>query len=126
MDGMAPSDGEDLEIIITKFEHLGNTDIKENDLGTPGSILYQNQPNPFSSETIIAYKLDRVGHVEIGIFNIHGQLIKLLVNETQVKGNHQLTWGGTNESGQVVESGIYFCRLQTPINAVTRRLVFQR
>jgi hypothetical protein len=79
-------------------------------------VLRQNFPNPFNPATTIQYQLARRSDVILDIFNVAGQRVKMLVNGEQLTGTHSVTWDGTNESGTMVSSGVYFCVLRA--NAV--------
>ena len=35
------------------------------------------------------------------------------MNENQAAGNHSVVWNGKNESGEILDSGIYFYQLRT-------------
>jgi hypothetical protein len=84
--------------------------------------LYQNYPNPFNPETTIRYALPREEQVSLAIFNIRGQLVKTLVDESVQAGYHSLVWNGRNEAGGAVASGIYFVQLQAGAYHQTRKL----
>jgi hypothetical protein len=77
------------------------------------SKLSQNYPNPFNSGTTIDYQLDISSNVKIEIYNIEGQLIKLLISEYKTSGYYSLTWDGTNDNGVKVPSGTYIYRIKT-------------
>jgi hypothetical protein len=70
--------------------------------------LLQNYPNPFNTNTIIQYSLAKTGHVEISVFNILGQKIKTLVNQTQPAGRHSTNWEAGN-----ISSGIFICHMKS-------------
>jgi hypothetical protein len=78
--------------------------------------LSQNFPNPFNPVTSISYDVpEKEGNgvpVVIDIFNIHGQLVKNIVNETKKPGSYTVVWNGRNERGSQVSSGIYFYRIK--------------
>lgn len=74
--------------------------------------LSANYPNPFNPKTTIGYSLGRRDHVEIEVFNLLGQGVRTLVNETIPAGLHQIVWDGTNDDGKPVSTGIYFYRIQ--------------
>ena len=76
-------------------------------------VLHQNNPNPFNPETRIAFGIPQPGHVTLKIFNIRGQLVKTLLDETLSADYHEILWDGTNHHGEQVASGIYFYRLVT-------------
>jgi photosystem II stability/assembly factor-like uncharacterized protein len=64
--------------------------------------LSQNYPNPFNPSTVIRYGLPGISNVKIKIYNLLGQEIQSLVNETQNAGYHEVTWNASNKA-----SGIY-------------------
>ncbi len=89
--------------------------------------LSQNFPNPFNPQTVITYDVpEKVGsgvNVNIDIFNIHGQRVKNLVNETKEPGSYSAQWDGRNELGAHVSSGIYFYRIKAGEFVSTRKMV---
>lgn len=78
--------------------------------------IRQSYPNPFTDFTTIEYDVPSAQNVVIRIFNIKGQTIKTLVNEDKSAGYYTVIWDGTNENGDAVSSGIYFCQMYTPKN----------
>jgi len=75
--------------------------------------LQQNFPNPFNPVTTISYYLPNSVEVVLTIYNVSGQKIKILVNETQSPGRKTAVWDGIDESGNTVGSGVYFYNIQT-------------
>jgi serine protease AprX len=74
-------------------------------------LLEQNYPNPFNPETRIAYWLPSQSSVTLRIFDILGQEVRTLVEETQAAGSHRSGWDGTDVNGRNVASGVYLYRL---------------
>ena len=68
--------------------------------------LLPNYPNPFNALTTIRYALGTPGKVQLSIYNLLGQKVATLVNESKPAGNYSLTWDASWFS-----SGIYYCRL---------------
>ena len=75
--------------------------------------LFNNYPNPFNPTTTIKYSVPKVGNVKLRVYNMMGQLIKTLVNDTKAPGFYNIEWNGTNESNSRVASGIYFYRFES-------------
>jgi len=73
--------------------------------------LSENYPNPFNPTTTIEFAIPVVGNVELVIYNINGQKVRTLVNETKDAGFYKVMWDGRNELGETVSSGIYLYRL---------------
>ena len=81
-------------------------------------------PNPFNPSTTIQYSLPRTVKIVIKIFNILGEPVKTLVNQTKVAGTYSVQWSGKNEYNNQVASGIYFVRLCYDRNFQARKIVF--
>jgi hypothetical protein len=73
--------------------------------------LIQNYPNPFNLSTVIGYDLPKACQVNVEIFNLRGQSVACLYEDHQAAGHHEITWDGRDDHGQVVATGVYFCRL---------------
>lgn len=67
-------------------------------------------PNPFNPAVTIPFQLPRSSQVQIQIFNLQGQLLRTLINETRAAGTYQLVWDGLDDHGQMASSGIYWVR----------------
>jgi hypothetical protein len=65
-------------------------------------------PNPFNPSTNIAFNLPKNAHVELNVYNIKGQRVKTLANQTMSQGNHVIKWNGVDSYNRKVGSGIYF------------------
>ena len=76
------------------------------------SILYTNTPNPFNIKTKIEYNIAKKGNIVLSIYNIKGQLVKILVNAPKSIGKHSIIWDGKDNNNSVISNGIYFCKLE--------------
>jgi len=85
-----------------------------------------NYPNPFNPETTICYNLPTESFVSLEIYNLKGQLVKKLINETQSSGKHSTVWNGCDQQGHEVASGFYFYRLSTKDNKLTRKILLMK
>ena len=81
----------------------------------------RNYPNPFNPETTISFALASASHVNLSIYNVLGQEVMVLLDETIPAGTHQVNWNGKNANGESLSSGIYFCRIITNDDIVTRK-----
>jgi len=70
-------------------------------------------PNPFNPETNIAFSLAQDSSVQLVIYNVKGQKIKTLINETMESGFHSVVWNGKDDLGKNATSGIYFSFLDS-------------
>ncbi len=69
-------------------------------------------PNPFNPRTTIAFELARPQEVMVGVYNLRGELVDVLIDEAKPAGQHEVVWNGQDQHGQTVASGIYFARLR--------------
>lgn len=88
--------------------------------------LHQNAPNPFRQASVISYQIPAPGDINLEIYNASGQLVKTLQSGFQEAGMHSITWDGTNNDNQTVNSGVYFYRLRTADTTETKRMVLMR
>jgi lysophospholipase L1-like esterase len=68
--------------------------------------LRQNYPNPFNPTTTIEYFVPRRIPVTIIIYNILGQEVAELINDSIAAGLHYVTWDGRDAKGCPVGTGI--------------------
>jgi len=74
--------------------------------------LADNFPNPFNPVTMIQYGLPHAADVELTVYNVVGQPVRMLVAEHQSAGRYMVEWDATDDSGHRLSSGMYFYRLQ--------------
>lgn len=92
---------------LKKVNAFANVEIK------PESFeLFQNNPNPFNSETTISYALPEPSHVSLVIYNVAGAKILTLIDSEENAGYHYLTWDGKDCQSREVSAGIYICRIK--------------
>ncbi|MEA2096796.1 MAG: right-handed parallel beta-helix repeat-containing protein [Candidatus Cloacimonadota bacterium] len=89
----------------------------------PVKLSTSNYPNPFNPTTTIAYSLPDDGMVEIGIYNIKGQLVKTLVKGEQLAGSYETVWNGKDSNEKSVSSGIYFYKLSTKDDTIMKKML---
>jgi N-acetylglucosamine-6-sulfatase len=88
-------------------------------------VLYQNYPNPFSSNgafgttlTTIRYALYKAGPVRVEVFDIAGRKVATLVNARQEPGFRTIPWNASRFAG-----GVYLCRLQAGAFVQTKKMI---
>ncbi len=69
--------------------------------------LDQNYPNPFNPSTTINYSIPKESIVSLKIYNILGQEVKTLVNESKAPGKYNVRFNASELS-----SGVYFYSLK--------------
>jgi S-formylglutathione hydrolase FrmB len=89
-------------------------------------LLSQNYPNPFSRDTHISYQLSRTSFVEIAVYDLTGQKVRTLVNETKPAGVYSVDWDGRDNSNMLASSGLYIYRLNTGSYTQIRKMIILR
>jgi hypothetical protein len=85
--------------------------------------LLHGYPNPFNGSVNIEYHLDSSSDVKINVYDVLGTHVRTLVDGNKETGTHQITWNGVNSTGEIVSSGFYLCRITTPKEKKTIRLL---
>ncbi len=88
--------------------------------------IFSSYPNPFNPETNIYFNLKSRQQVELAIYNIMGQKIRTLADETMDAGSRNFQWDGRNAAGNMMTSGLYYARLITSGQAKTIKLVLMK
>ncbi len=82
--------------------------------------LDQNYPNPFNPATVIGFEISKAAHVSLVVYNILGERVATLLDETKAPGAYQLKFDAAGFS-----SGVYFYRLVADgALLATRKMMF--
>ena len=111
---------------LNAVDILEPTVVAVSDLQPAGFALLPCYPNPFNPRTTIAYTTDVAGMVRLQVFDLRGQLIATLVDESLAAGAHQVVWQGRDSRGDAVPSGVYFSRLESRGKLAHGRMVLVR
>ncbi len=107
----------------TRFDMATDAN-NNNDNILPNSYqLRQNYPNPFNPTTTIGFLLPSAANVRLEVYNVLGQRVKILLDEKQIAGVHEVEWDATDDSGSRVSSGIYFYRLQAGSYSDSKKMI---
>ncbi len=87
-------------------------------------LLQQNFPNPFNPSTEIRFDLPKEGYVMLKVFNMNGQMIKILESRNMQPGYHSIIWDGTNNNGKKVSTGMYFYSIDIDKFHDTKKMVY--
>ncbi len=87
------------------------------------AIQLTTSPNPFSDSTTMKLVSGNNEKATLKIYNLKGELIRTLYNGTLQSGVTNLTWDGKSDIGKDTSSGVFFYKLVTPRNSITRKLV---
>ncbi|HPS39138.1 MAG TPA: carboxypeptidase regulatory-like domain-containing protein, partial [Candidatus Cloacimonadota bacterium] len=108
-----------LDLMITT---VGNDD----DVQVAMTRLLGNYPNPFNPETVISFEIKDATDTHLDIYNLKGQLVRRLVNESKAPGSYSVVWDGKDDQGKEVGSGIYQYRLRAGKYQRTNRMTLRK
>ncbi len=80
--------------------------------------LSQNYPNPFNPTTEITFSLPTAQSVNLTVYNVAGQEVKVIVNRFLEAGTHSFEW----DAGSTA-SGVYLYRLEAGDFTDTRKMI---
>jgi len=101
----------------------GTTGLVHETLPPLGFELHRNFPNPFNPSTTFSFSLKEASQVDLEIYNLQGQRVKVLSSGSFGAGDHQITWNGTDSNGRALASGVYFYRINTPQGSDTKKCI---
>ena len=99
---------------------LGDSIFTDNANGNKISDV-RNYPNPFNPMATISFSLPEPTVVHLEIYNILGQKVETLINGESLSGHQDVSWNGENYS-----SGIYFYRIRTDQDVVTKKMLLSK
>jgi hypothetical protein len=84
-------------------------------------VLNQNFPNPFNPSTKIQYSVPQSSQVQIKIYDVLGNEIATLVNETKEAGKYNINFNASKLS-----SGVYFYTIKAGDFIQTKKMILLR
>lgn len=88
--------------------------------------LNGNFPNPFNSSTEISFDVPKAALLTLTLYNIIGQEVVTLVNQTVDAGRHTVSWDGKDARGLDSGTGIYLVRMTADGQSFTGKLMLLR
>lgn len=83
-------------------------------------------PNPFDQTTTISYTLHKRLKMRLVVTDNQGKTVAILVNNDQEKGKYVIQWGGTDNQGALLPSGVYYLRMQANTQVVLVKMFLIR
>ena len=117
--------------MLTVYSNVGNKEIVVTGIGTDNTVnvqdqnltplaftLEQNYPNPFNPSTIISFKLPEQTNVELKVYDVLGNEVATLVNESKPAGNYEAEWNASN-----LPSGVYIYQLRAGTYTQMKKMI---
>lgn len=80
--------------------------------------LYQNQPNPFTSETNISFRLPEAGRATLRVYSAEGRLVKTVIGDF-AEGTNTITF----RKGDLGSNGVFYYELETPKHSDRKKMI---
>ncbi|NUN10360.1 MAG: T9SS type A sorting domain-containing protein [Ignavibacteriaceae bacterium] len=95
--------------------------VKEKDTRQFLNSLNQNYPNPASEKTMIRYTIANSGRVSIKVYDLLGNTVKILTDESKLPGSYDLVLDTRS-----LAVGIYFYEMRTAEQNIVKKFVVVR
>ncbi len=82
-----------------------------------------NAPNPFNPRTTFKLTLGVRDHASVHVYNLRGELVKVLQEGVLDAGAHDLIWDGRDDRGIGVASGVYVVKALTNGREINEKTV---
>jgi hypothetical protein len=110
---------DDLELRETESTATGKG------FGSPGVHLAPVHPNPVRAAAELRYRLDTAIVPSLVVLDVRGRVVRDLAAPGGA-GEHAVRWDGRDRRGTPVPAGIYFVRLATGAEVLTRSIAIVR
>ncbi|MDB4698916.1 hypothetical protein OAF45_02105 [Candidatus Latescibacteria bacterium] len=123
-----PKEQDGVEEMPSKQKYKEKKDIKDkySKQEHEGFTLHANVPNPFNSRTTIRYEIPEASDVQITVYNLKKQKVRILLDRRMEAGSHQVMWDGRDEVGQQVASGTYWVHMEAAPFQGTLKVTFAK
>jgi hypothetical protein len=81
----------------------------------------RSYPNPFNPIAVISFNIPVQSRVTLEIYNILGQKVETLIDGEILQGEQEYPWNGDRFA-----SGIYFYRIETEYDVVTKKMILNK
>ena len=102
-----------LDVALRFDDEEGSTLLTSNQFA-----LYQNEPNPFKSETVIGFNLPQAESATLKIYDVSGRVLKVVEGDF-AKGYNHVTF----DRSELGASGVLYYQLDTEDNTATRKMI---
>ena len=91
-------------------------------------IFFVSQPYPNPFNTCTTFKINilpsEITPVDLYVYNVLGQKIRILHNINEYKNSFHFIWDGLNDNGKPAASGIYFFHFSYKETSIIRKALF--
>jgi endonuclease I len=96
------------------------------DVESLNTLTLSNYPNPFTAKTTLKVHGLKENNISIDIYNIRGQRVNTIKTSSVKGGNGSVTWNGRDLNGENLSSGLYFVKIQSAGQSVTKKILMMK
>jgi hypothetical protein len=111
---------------MLRLQHFGPLSVEDPAPASTNGLTLRIGPNPMRSAGTIAFSIPARGWVKLDLYDLRGRHVAKLTDGAQTPGAHTIAWGGTDDHGAPVASGVYFCRLTAGGHEAVSKLLMLR
>jgi|GEM_PF-5183152 len=111
------------DILIGKYSRTPPSGTVSVPTFLPTFNLSTNYPNPFNASTTFQITSQQTAHLQISIFNIRGEIVRILYSDELQPGTYTFQWDGRTEDGHVLPSSTYFLQAKTKSKTINKKLL---
>jgi hypothetical protein len=93
-------------------DHEDSSGIGQDTHSQGSSLLLEAAPNPVTGVAGLTYTLPAAGWVRLGVYDVTGRLVTVLIDGPRAAGAGRVQWGGSDDGHRPVRSGVYFAVLE--------------
>lgn len=117
------------EVIIDRFTFVssqGGAGVDEHG-GQVSRVKFSSAfPNPFVDETMLVFEVLKGGMTSVEIYSVKGELVRKLDQGFLDTGTHCITWNGCDQNQAKVAPGVYFWRICSGHEVLSKKVVLLR
>jgi hypothetical protein len=88
--------------------------------------LVNAYPNPTDAKTTIPAIIHNEGYATVSVYDFAGQKVRNLFEGILTNGRYDFTWNGTDDAGNLLPAGVYFCRMIKDNNQYSQKILIDR
>lgn len=114
------------ETLTVSLQGDGQTTSNSTDAVAFTNLTLSNYPNPFATQTTLKVHGLKQNNVVINIYNVRGQRVRTIQGDDVKGGNGSVTWNGEDANGDKLPSGLYFAKIKTNNESVTKKILIMK
>jgi hypothetical protein len=100
--------------------------VSEKSIDHQDRLILQYCPNAGTDRITISYGCDMNARIRLRVYSAAGQWIATLLDKQHERGEYKIAWDLKDHNGKRLSKGVYFLRLDSSGNAITKKIVVMR